>query len=278
MVALESINVLTKRQQNYVSCFRLLESIVQRFSDSKILSNDFYGMAILAEYCDTLIDDLNTQQLNLLKEIVEKDGLCQTLIFLNSTESFIQQYTSSIENADFHFFIKKYLVSDNEILNECFLKIVEAQILKCETNCKKRMLEITKNEGNAAVIAFLYLIENRTDILIKTDVHTDLKKYLIKMEHLLSLSDDFIDLKKDLTKNKKMVKQKWSYRVFLARKIVGNAFSLFLSYPKQFITDFVKFNRLYFFTQHAKLETKYTNEKRYSFETRQIQLGQSPAI
>jgi hypothetical protein len=274
MVAGESIDILTKRQQNYLSCFRLLESIVQRYSNSNILPNDFYWMAILAEYCDTLIDNLNPNELNLLKYTVINDGLRQMLISQSSLEFYDKQKHVKNRNTDFYFFIEKYFIED-QILSEFFIKIIDAQLLKCKTNCKKKILEITKDEGIAAVNAFLFLIEQRNNINIKTHLKTDLKRYLIKMEHLLSISDDFLDLNKDFANNIKMVNQKLGYRLLLARRIIGSAFSLMVLYPKQFITDFIRFNRLYFFTRHSTIENKTSNEERNLIETRQIQLGQS---
>lgn len=272
---------LSPRQSSYVACFEMLHHILDRFLDENIDEENLTWCAIITEFCDTWIDTTCPNELENLKSSIASKGLKNALLNFLKYQS-IYDINDSKNVLSSQIFMDKiqmlFRVNHEKVLQKCFLQIVQSQIDKqCATNFSE-MKVIIHNEGKAALNSFIYLITQIYELKISNKRLSELQQYLSKVEHLLSLSDDFIDFKKDKKMGNINIANAVKYRMLLGGSILKTSLKILKSHPFYFPLDFLKFNVIFWTKSKTFQHPKNINETRHTFQTRQVQLGPTPSI
>jgi len=276
-----SLFYLSQRQSSYVACFKMLHHIIKRYVDKNIDAENLIWCAIITEFCDTWIDSTCPHELENLKTVISSKGLKKALLnFLTYQTIYDLKDSKNVFTSKVFMDKIELLFQENheKLIQNFFLQIVQSQIDKQFASNFSEMKMVIQNEGKAAVNSFIYLITQIYELKISSERLAKLKQYLSKVEHLLSLSDDFIDLKKDKKLGNINITNLFKYRIYLGGSILKIASKLLISQPFYFPLDFLKFNVIFWSKSKIFQHSNNINETRHTFETRQVQLGPSPSI
>lgn len=272
---------LSPRQSSYVACFKMLHHILDRFVDENIDGENLTWCAIITEFCDTWIDSTCPNELENLKSEIASKGLKNALLHFLKYQA-IYDINDSKAVLTSQIFIDKiqmlFQVNHEKVLQYYFLQIVQSQIDKQFATNFSEMKVIIHNEGKAALNSFIYLITQIYKLEIPDKRLNKLQQYLSKVEHLLSLSDDFMDLNKDKKLGNINIANTVKYRMKLGGSVLKTSLKILKCHPFYFPFDFLKFNVIFWTKSKTFQHPKNINETRHTFQTRQVQLGPSPSI